>query len=52
MEKVKFMTPEQRRREIAYKKQSLKSVKGNIPDYQYRQFEEMVNKEIKELEEA
>lgn len=49
MEKVEAMTPEQKRTEIAYKRQSLKELHGNIPEKQYKEQKEIVNNEIKEL---
>lgn len=50
MKKVDTMTPEERRIEIAYKRQSLKELHGNIPEKQYQEQKALASKEIKELE--
>lgn len=51
MKNVETMTPEERRAEIAYKRQSLEQLYDNIPEEQYQEQKALVSKEIKELEE-
>lgn len=46
------MTPEEKRTEIAYKRQALEQLHGNIPEEQYQEQKKLVNKQIKELEEG
>lgn len=49
MKNIEAMTPEQKRKEIAYKRQALEQLHGNIPEKQYQEQKKLVNKQIKEL---
>lgn len=49
MEKVETMTPEERRTEIAYKRQALEQLHGNIPEKQFKEQQELVNNQINKL---
>ncbi|MCD2348109.1 MULTISPECIES: hypothetical protein [Clostridium] len=44
------MTDEQKRREIAYKRQGLEQIKNMVSDEQYQERKEVVDKEIMELD--
>lgn len=43
------MTDEEKRTEIAYKRQGLEQIKSMVPEKQYREQKEIKYKEIKEL---
>lgn len=49
MKNIENMTPEERRTEIAYKRQALQQLYGNIPEKQFKEQQELFNKQIKEL---